>query len=304
MKRTPETMASLLTEQRNPHSEHIDAMPTREILQVIHQEDKIAVQAVEPALPQIEQTVELIVAAFQNGGRLIYFGAGTSGRLGVLDASECPPTFGVDPSMVQGVIAGGWDALRRAVERAEDSPDDGAKAVAEHNIGEKDVAVGIAASGLTPFVHGALDEARQRGAKTAFITCHSNPEHMPNVDVVIPLLVGPEVVTGSTRMKAGTVTKLTLNMLTTAAMIRIGKVYRNLMIDLTATNFKLEDRSRRIVTMLTDLTSDEAEILIKQANGRLKTALVMHYLGVNREEAEQQIAKNKGRIQDVIPKSD
>ncbi|MDP8242999.1 MAG: N-acetylmuramic acid 6-phosphate etherase [Candidatus Hinthialibacter antarcticus] len=300
MKRTPETMASLLTEQRNPRSEHIDRMSTREILQIIHEEDKIAVQAVEQALPQIEQAVEFIVAAFQNGGRLFYFGAGTSGRLGVLDASECPPTFGVDPTMVQGVIAGGWDALRRAVERAEDNPGDGAKAVIEHNIGENDVAVGIAASGLTPFVHGALDEAKQRGAKTAFVTCHSNPDHMPNVDVVIPLLVGPEVVTGSTRMKAGTVTKLALNMLTTTAMIRIGKVYRNLMVDLTATNFKLEDRSRRIISMLTDLSYDEAEALIKQANGRLKTALVMHYLGISREEAEQQITNRNGRIQDVI----
>ncbi len=304
MKRSPETMASLLTEQRNPHSENIDTMSTREILEVIHQEDKIAVQAVEQALPQIEKAVEHVVNAFQANGRLFYFGAGTSGRLGVLDASECPPTFGVGPEMVQGVIAGGWDALRKAVERAEDFPDEGAKAVAEHNIGGNDVAIGIAASGLTPFVHGALAEAKKRGAKTAFITCHSNPDHMPDVDVVVQIIVGPEVVTGSTRMKAGTVTKLALNMITTTAMIRIGKVFHNLMVDLKATNFKLEDRSRRIITMLTGLSYDEAITLIQKANGQLKTALVMHYLDVDRETAEAHINHHNGRIQDVIPRTD
>lgn len=301
MKRTPETMASLLTEQRNPRSKNIDKMSTREILEVIHNEDKIAVAAMESVLPQIEQAIEFVVSAFQNNGKLFYFGAGTSGRLGVLDASECPPTFGVDPTLVQGVIAGGWGALRRAVERAEDHPEDGAKAVAEHEMGPNDVAIGIAASGLTPYVHGALDEAKKRGAKTGFITCHSNPDHMPDVDVVIPILVGPEVVTGSTRMKAGTVTKLALNMITTTAMIRIGKVYQNLMVDLNATNYKLEVRSRRIITMLTNLTYDEADILIKNAKGRLKTALVMHCLDCSCEEAEKQIAHQKGRIQDVIP---
>lgn len=301
MKRSPETLASLLTEQRNPRSEGIDTMSTREILELIHSEDHFALKAVEPAIPFIEQAVDYCVHAFQNGGRLFYAGAGTSGRLGVLDAAECPPTFGTAPEMVQGLIAGGWEALRRAVEKAEDSPEDGARAIAEHELGPNDVLIGIAASGLTPFVHGALAEARRCGARTGFITCHSNPDHMPEVDTVIQLLVGPEVITGSTRMKAGTATKLTLNMITTAAMVRIGKVYKNLMVDLNATNYKLEVRSRRIISLLTDLTYDEADTLVQDSGGRLKTALVMHFMDCSREDAESLIERKQGRIQDIIP---
>ncbi|MBI1387061.1 MAG: N-acetylmuramic acid 6-phosphate etherase [bacterium] len=302
MKRTPETLASLLTEQRNPRSENIDKLSTREIVELIHTEDHFAFAALDGVLSEIAQAVDYAVEAFRNQGRLIYVGAGTSGRLGVLDAAECPPTFGTHPDMVQGVIAGGWDALRHAVERAEDSPEDGARAMEERNIRCGDVVAGIAASGLTPFVHGALSEARKRGARTVFITCHSNPDHMPDVDVIIPLLVGPEVITGSTRMKAGTATKLTLNIITTAAMVRIGKVFRNLMVDLTATNYKLEVRSRRILSSLTGISYDEANSLIQAANGRLKTALVMHFIGVTADEANRLIEQQQGRIQDLIPR--
>ncbi|MFB3785120.1 MAG: N-acetylmuramic acid 6-phosphate etherase [bacterium] len=296
----PAKMASLLTEQRNPRSLGVDRMSTREILELIHSEDARALQAVGPELGHIEEAVELIVKAFQQGGRLFYVGAGTSGRLGVLDASECPPTFGTDPEMVQGIISGGWDALRKSIEKAEDFPGEGAKEIRARGVSEKDVVTGIAASSTTPFVVGALKEAHARGAKTVFITCTPDPDTIPEADVIITLLVGPEIVTGSTRMKAGTATKMVLNMLTTTAMIRIGKVFQNLMVDLNATCNKLEDRSRRIITQLTGLTYDEAGVLIERAGGRVKTALVMHFNQVSREEAERLIDIHHGRIQDII----
>ncbi len=301
MKLNPAKMASLLTEQRNPRSMGVDRMSTREILELIHSEDLQAYRAIDSELGHIEEAVELIVQAFQQGGRLIYVGAGTSGRLGVLDASECPPTFGADPEMVQGIISGGWDALRMPVDQAEDYPEEGAKEIGQRGVCEKDVVTGIAASSTTPFVVGALKEAHARGAKTVFITCNPNPDTIPEADVIITLLVGPEVITGSTRMKAGTATKMVLNMLTTTAMIRIGKVFQNLMVDLTVTCSKLEDRSRRIVTQLTGLSYEEAGELIQQAGRRVKTALVMHFLRASREKAERLIALHQGRIQDIIP---
>ncbi len=294
-------MASLLTEQRNPKSQHIDRMSTREILELIHAEDYNAFHAIDNQIEHIEEAVNYVVHAFQHNGRLIYVGAGTSGRLGVLDAAECPPTFSSPPDMVQGIIAGGWEALRRAVEKAEDYPENGAKAIIEREVETNDVVCGIAASSTTPFVVGSLNEAHRRGAKTVFITCNPNQTSVENADVIITLAVGPEVVTGSTRMKAATATKLVLNMITTTAMIRIGKVYQNLMVDLTATNTKLEDRSRRIITTLTDLTYEEADHLVKQANGRLKTALVMHFLDLSREDAEELIQSKHGRVQDILP---
>lgn len=297
-----QTMASLPTEQRNPRSMNLDRMTARQIIELIHSEDYIACKALDSQIDNLEHAVEMIVSAFQRGGRLIYVGAGTSGRLGVLDASECPPTFSSDPEMVQGVIAGGWDALRRSIERAEDSPEDGMTAIRERNVDRNDVVAGIAASSTTPFVLGALQEARARGAKTVFITCNPESSRIADVDEVIALETGPEVITGSTRMKAGTATKMVLNILTTAAMVRIGKVYENLMVDLTATNRKLEDRSRRIICMLTDLSYEEADALIRRAQGRVKTALVMHLLGVEQEQAEQLIVSKQGRIQDVIPR--
>jgi N-acetylmuramic acid 6-phosphate etherase len=299
---SPEKLASLITEQRNPRSMNIDRMSTREIIDLIHSEDRYAYDAVGPALPLIERAVDFIVEAFQNGGRLLYVGAGTSGRLGVLDASECPPTFGVDREMVQGIIAGGWDALRRSIERAEDSLENGAHEVCNRSVGPLDVVCGIAASSTTPFVVGALREAHTRQAKTVFITCNPNPDTLTEADVVIPLVVGPELITGSTRMKSGTATKMVLNMMTTAAMIRIGKVYQNLMIDLTAACNKLDQRARRILASLTGLDGDRAERLLKEAQGRVKTALVMHFCDLNQAEAELLIQKKNGRIQDIIPR--
>lgn len=300
MKPTSAQLAALLTEQRNPNTMNIHRMSTREILQVIHQEDYAAFHAVDSQIENIEQVVEKVVQAFRNGGRLIYCGAGTSGRLGVLDASECPPTFGSDPDMVQGIIAGGWEALRRSIEHAEDSPEDGAQEIRTRNVSAQDVVIGIAASSTTPFVIGALKEAHHLGAVTALITCNPVQDHKPEIDLMINLIVGPEVVTGSTRMKAGTATKLVLNMITTTAMIRIGKVYQNLMIDLNATCNKLENRSRRIITTLTPLSAEEADDLIRQAHGRIKTALVMYFLKVNREQAEQLLNEHQGKLHEVV----
>lgn len=293
-------MASLLTEQRNPRSMNIDRMSTREIVELIHSEDYKAFESLDSQIDNLTLAVDHVVHAFRSGGRLLYVGAGTSGRLGVLDASECPPTFSSDPEMVQGIIAGGWDALRKAVERAEDFPERGAEAIQEKNVGPNDVVAGIAASSTTPFVVGAVKEAHQRGAKTLFITCNPNQDSLPEADVTICMVVGPEVVTGSTRMKSGTATKLALNIITTTAMIRIGKVYQNLMVDLTATNKKLEDRSRRILVELTSCSYDEAGQLFEQAGQRLKTALVMKLCGMSRAEADECIGQNEGRIQDII----
>ena len=301
MKVSPEKLASLLTEQRNPKSMNIDLLSTREILQLMHEDNFNAFKAIEPELERIEQAIDMIVAAFQNHGRLIYVGAGTSGRLGVLDASECPPTFGCDLEMVQGIISGGWLALRRSVEHAEDFPENGAKEIAERNVSNNDVVAGIAASSTTPFVSGALHEAHSRGAKTIFITCHPNQDSISIADVTITLVVGPELLTGSTRLKAGTATKLTLNMLTTVSMIRIGKVYQNLMVDLNVTCNKLENRARRILNTLCEISYEEADQLIQDAGGRVKTALVMYFCEVSREEAEKLIERRQGRIQDIIP---
>jgi N-acetylmuramic acid 6-phosphate etherase len=297
-------MQSLMTEQRNPRTMDIDRLSTREVLERIHAEDQYAFQAVDGAIDDIEKAVDFAVHAFENGGRLIYVGAGTSGRLGVLDATECPPTYGTDPEMVQGIIAGGWDALRRSVERAEDFPEDGAKAVQEKNVNPNDVVIGIAASSTTPYVIGALKEAHKLGAKVVFITCNPNPNTLPEADATIVLPVGPEVVTGSTRMKAGTATKLVLNMITTTSMIRIGKVYQNLMVDLYATCNKLDDRSRRIVVMLTGLSYEEADQLILAAHGKVKTALVMHLCHCSRDEAESMIDQKHGRVNEILHGAD
>jgi N-acetylmuramic acid 6-phosphate etherase len=301
MKIPAEKLASLLTEQINPRTTDIDILSSREIVRLMHHEDYQAFTAIDSQLEVIGDAVELIVSAFQNRGRLIYIGAGTSGRLGVLDAAECPPTFSSEPEMVQGIIAGGWAALRHSIEGAEDDPDTGAGQIAGKDVNANDVVVGIAASSTTPFVVGGLREAHRRHAKTIFITC--NPTHvLPEADLHISLLVGPEVLTGSTRLKAGTATKLVLNMLTTASMIRVGKAYRNQMIDLTATCNKLVERSRRIITTLTGLNVEEADALIEKAQGKLKRALVMHFCQISSPEADELIRKNNGRIQDIIPR--
>jgi N-acetylmuramic acid 6-phosphate etherase len=265
------------TEKRNRASEKIDRLSTQQIVDLINAQDALVPRAVARQRRQIAAAIDLIVERFREGGRLFYVGAGTSGRLGVLDASECPPTFGVPPSLVQGIIAGGRRALVRSVEGAEDHPEDGAESIKKRRVRAGDVVVGLAACGQTAFVHGALRQARQIGAATIFVTCA--PEavcHIP-AGIIINPVVGPEVVTGSTRMKAGTATKLVLNMLTTGAMIRLGKVYGNLMVDLKATNRKLRDRSVRIVMEMTKLSRPRAAKLLARAQGKVKAAIVMHF---------------------------
>lgn len=286
----------LLTESVNPRTSDIDTLEPRAILDRIHAEDLQAVAAVGEVLDQVAAAVERVVRAFREGGRLIYVGAGTSGRLGVLDAAECPPTFGTDPSLVQGVLAGGPEAMWRAREGAEDSPDDGGAAIAEREVGPRDVVMGIAAGSTTPFVLGALREAIRRNAGTVFLTCVP-PSDAPiagEVDVVIAPLTGPEVIAGSTRLKAGTATKLVLNMVTTAAMVRLGKTYGNLMVDLQVNAAKLEDRGRRILRDLLGIDYDEAGVLLAEAGGRVKTALVMRRRGVGREVAERLLVEADG----------
>jgi len=265
------------TELRNRASKNIDRLSTQQIVDLINAEDVLVPAAVARQSKQIAAAIDIIVSRFKEGGRLFYVGAGTSGRLGVLDASECPPTFGVPPSLVQGIIAGGQRALVRSAEGAEDCPEDGAAAIEKKHVRARDVVVGLAACGMTPFVHGALKKARRIGAATIFVTCA--PEavaHIP-AEIIINPVVGPEVVTGSTRMKAGTATKLVLNTLTTGVMIRLGKVYGNLMVDLKATNEKLRDRSVRIVMDMTNLSRPGARRLLARAQGKVKAAIVMHF---------------------------
>ncbi|MBW7990516.1 MAG: N-acetylmuramic acid 6-phosphate etherase [Planctomycetes bacterium] len=269
------------TEKRNLASKNIDKLSTKQIVDLINAEDALVPAAVARQSKQIAAAIDLIVECLRKGGKLFYVGAGTSGRLGVLDASECPPTFGVSPSLVQGIIAGGRRALVRSAEGAEDFPEGGAASINNKRVRAKDIVVGLAACGMTPFVHGALKQARQTGAATIFITCAPEAvEHIP-AEIIINPVVGPEVVTGSTRMKAGTATKLVLNTLTTGAMIKLGKVYGNLMVDLKATNDKLRDRSVRIVMEITNLSRPRAKRLLADAQGKVKTAIVMHFRRTN-----------------------
>ncbi|MFH0980456.1 MAG: N-acetylmuramic acid 6-phosphate etherase [Planctomycetota bacterium] len=290
-----------LTELRNPRSMRLDRMSVAEAFDLLNSEDATVAGAVADARADICQAIELVVAAFQSGGRLIYVGAGTSGRLGVLDAAECPPTFLSDPSMVQGVIAGGWDALHRAVEGAEDHPEHAAAAMDDLQVGENDVVFGISTGGSTPYVHGALQRAHQRGAKTVFFGCVTDDQFADEADVSIRVLVGPEVVTGSTRLKAGTATKMVLNMVTTLSMVRIGKVYENLMVDVnTRANAKLVDRGTRILQTVTGLDRAVARQLLERADGRVKTALVMYARGLERAEAERLLAEHDGQVSRIL----
>jgi N-acetylmuramic acid 6-phosphate etherase len=290
----------LLTEQRNPASADIDERPTPEVLRVINEEDKKVAYAVEAVLGPVAQAVDLVAAAFRRGGRLFYVGAGTSGRLGVLDASECPPTYGADPEMVQGIIAGGYEALVRSLGQEEDFPERGAEALRDRRVSPADVVVGIAASGVTPYVRGALAEARRIGAGTVFFTCNPSSAEDVEADVKVVPVVGPEVVTGSTRMKAGTATKMVLNMLTTAAMIRVGKVYGNLMVDLTPTCLKLEDRATRILMAAADLFEEEARRTLVEARWNLKAAIVMRRRGVGYEEAMERLRQADGIVKKAV----
>jgi N-acetylmuramic acid 6-phosphate etherase len=292
--------ARLATEQRNPRTFDLDRLDVPGILELISDEDRTVPDAVRRELPFIAQAVELAVASFREGGRLIYVGAGTSGRLGVLDASECPPTFGSDPQQVQGVMAGGYGALVRAVEGAEDRAEEGEQAMAEHRVRPEDTVIGLAASRRTPFVVAALAKARSLGARTAYVTCTPRSEFVLDVDVAICPEVGPEVVMGSTRMKAGTAQKLVLNMITTAAFVRSGKVYENMMVDLMATSQKLVERSRRTVMTVTGVDYDAAERAIAAAGKSVKTAIVMLKLGCGREEAERRLSEAGGFVRAAL----
>ena len=292
-----QTLSTLITEQRNPNSMHVDSLSALEIVQLMNQEDKQVPLAIEKCLPQIAQAVECIVAAFQQGGRLVYIGAGTSGRLGVLDASECPPTFGVSPEMVKGIIAGGERALRHPIEGAEDSKAQAVVDLQTIHFSSKDVLVGIAASGRTPYVIGALEYAKSLGSVTASIASNPNSAMANIVDIAIDTVVGPEVLTGSSRLKSGTAQKLVLNMLTTASMILMGKCYQNLMVDVQASNEKLKARAIRIVMQATDCDKALAEETLKLADQNAKLAIMMILSGLDRAQAEALLEKHQGKLQ-------
>ncbi|GAX59733.1 glucokinase regulator [Candidatus Scalindua japonica] len=292
--------SKLITEQRNPDTLNIDCKSTLEIVDIINAEDSNVINAVHNERQNISKAIELIVDSLKNNGRLYYIGAGTSGRLGVLDASECPPTFGTNPEQVKGVIAGGFDALTRSIEGAEDSHEDGEQAIIENGITAKDTVVGIATGGTTPFVHGALAQANRSGANTIFLCCNPNLEPNEYVNVTIIPLTGPEVITGSTRMKAGTATKLILNTLTTTSMIKMGKVYENFMVDLQVKNAKLRDRAERIIMSVTNVDRDSADNLLTKAKGNVKTAIVMHKLQTDYGEARKKLDKYDGYVRDVL----
>ena len=292
-----QTLSTLITEQRNPNSMHVDSLSALEIVQLMNQEDKQVPLAIEKCLPQIAQAIECIVAAFQQGGRLVYIGAGTSGRLGVLDASECPPTFGVSPEMVKGIIAGGERALRHPIEGAEDSKEQAVVDLQTIQFSSKDVLVGIAASGRTPYVIGALEYAKSLGSVTVSIASNPNSAMANIVDIAIDTVVGPEVLTGSSRLKSGTAQKLVLNMLTTASMILMGKCYQNLMVDVQASNEKLKARAIRIVMQATDCDKALAEETLKQADQNAKLAIMMILSGLDRAQAEALLEKHQGKLQ-------
>ena len=292
-----QTLSTLITEQRNPNSMNVDSLSALEIVQLMNDEDKQVPLAIEKCLPQIAQAVERIVAAFQKGGRLVYIGAGTSGRLGVLDASECPPTFGVSPEMVKGIIAGGERALRHPIEGAEDSKEQAVGDLQTIQFSSKDVLVGIAASGRTPYVIGALEYAKSLGSVTVSIASNPNSAMANIVDIAIDTVVGPEVLTGSSRLKSGTAQKLVLNMLTTASMILMGKCYQNLMVDVQASNEKLKARAIRIVMQATDCDKALAEETLKQADQNAKLAIMMILSGLDRAQAEALLEKHQGKLQ-------
>ena len=295
-----QTLSTLITEQRNPNSMHVDSLSALEIVQLMNNEDKQVPLAIEKCLPQIAQAVERIVSAFQQGGRLVYIGAGTSGRLGVLDASECPPTFGVSPEMVKGIIAGGERALRHPIEGAEDSKAQAVVDLQAIQFSSKDVLVGIAASGRTPYVIGALEYAKSLGSVMVSIASNPNSAMANIVDIAIDTVVGPEVLTGSSRLKSGTAQKLVLNMLTTASMILRGKCYQNLMVDVQASNEKLKARAIRIVMQATDCDKAIAEETLKQADQNAKLAIMMILSGLDRAQAEALLEKHQGKLQLVL----
>jgi N-acetylmuramic acid 6-phosphate etherase len=293
-------LAGLVTESRNPKTNDIDIMNTEEIVCLMNEEDHKVADAIAKEIPYIVEAVDIVTDAFKKGGRLIYVGAGTSGRLGVLDASECPPTFGSDPEMVQGLIAGGLDALVRAQEGSEDRKEQGISDLRDKQITSKDVVCGIAASQRTPYVIGALEEAKRKGAKTLFIICNPREVVQVDVDVAICPVPGPEVIMGSTRMKAGSTQKMVLNILTTTAMIKQGKVYENMMIDLQQNSQKLIERSKKIIMMATDKSYEEASIFLAESKGHVKSAIIMAITGMNQEQAKSLLDDNDGFIKKAL----
>ena len=290
----------LLTEQINPQSQNLDRLSSLEIVDLFNQEDNKTIEAIALAREPLAKTIDVVALAFKQGGRLFYVGAGTSGRLGVLDAAECPPTFCTPPELVQGILAGGKDALIKSSEALEDRPEDGAKAIATHNITEVDVVVGITAGGTTPYVHGALKEANERGATTVAIACVSAEQVPIDADISVRLLVGAEILAGSTRLKAGTVTKMALNIISTGAMVGYGKVYGNRMIDVAVTNDKLQDRALRIIGDLTDLNREKASQLLEQSHKKVKLALLMHWTGLDAVAGQELLNKNKEDLRSAI----
>jgi len=288
--------SNILTEKKNLKSLKIDTMSTSEIVKLMNEEDATVAKAVRKVIPEITKAADIVHNAFRNGGRLRYAGAGTSGRLGVLDASECPPTFSVDPDLVQGYIAGGYKALRAAVESAEDYPENGKKDCQEFGLKSKDVLMGIATGGTTPYVHGAIEYANSIGCKTIFFTCTPKKDLGVNADVSIEVLVGPELITGSTRLKAGTATKMVLNMITTTAMIKWGKVYGNYMVDHMAINEKLVDRGSRIISELANISRKEGYEYLHKAKKHVKEGIVMAQLNISFEEARKLIEDHDGFI--------
>ncbi|WP_423408186.1 N-acetylmuramic acid 6-phosphate etherase [Heyndrickxia sp. MSNUG] len=293
-------ITKLNTEQQNPKTMNIDLMSTEEIITVINQEDTLVPNVLARQVPNISEVVDKIVAAFKQGGRLIYVGAGTSGRLGIIDASECPPTYGTDPGMVVGIIAGGKEAMTEAIEGVEDDKQQGQTDMEEISLSAKDVVVGIAASGRTPYTIGALEYAKQLGAVTVSVVCSKDSEMEQVSDYTIAAVVGPEVITGSTRMKAGTAQKLILNMLSTASMIKMGKVYGNLMVDVQMTNEKLHNRAVNIVKMATGASDEEARAAIKEQNYHTKAAILQIITGLKGIEAKNLLDKHDGYLREAI----
>ncbi|SDC35709.1 N-acetylmuramic acid 6-phosphate etherase [Pelagirhabdus alkalitolerans] len=293
-------LSSMSTEKQNPNTMNLDQMTYLEALSVMNQEDGNVSQAIELVLPKIEEAVKAIVSAFEQGGRLIYIGAGTSGRLGVLDAAECPPTFGTPKEMVVGLIAGGERAFTEAVEGAEDSKEMGVSDLKSIDLNQKDVVVGLAASGRTPYVIGALEYANEKGAVTVAVSCNKNSAIGAVSQIAIEVAAGPEVLTGSTRLKAGTAQKMVLNMLSTMSMVGIGKVYQNLMVDVQPTNQKLLKRAEHIVIKATDASLEEAQVALEESNGNVKLAITMILLGCDIETAESKLESAKGHIRQTL----
>jgi len=290
----------LLTEQVNPKSQNLDQLTSLELVQLFNQEDAKTLEAIANAQEPLAEVIDRTATALRKGGRLFYVGAGTSGRLGVLDAAECPPTFCTPPELIQGIIAGGAGALVRSSENLEDKYEDGEEAIAHRRVTELDVVIGISAGGTTPYVLGALDAARSRGATTAFMSCVPTDQVSSNADIELRLVVGPEILAGSTRLKAGTVTKMALNIISTGVMVKLGKVYGNRMIDVAVTNRKLHDRSLRILEDLTHLNRTECGYLLEKSGRSVKLALLMHWTGLDAETGKQFLAKHQGHLRNAV----